>query len=144
MIHKKDILDRKFNKSLRGYDPVEVNYFLEMLADEFEKMEQRIQELGPLEKQFSDADAKSPKEIIAEAEETAKKIMTDAEKVSAEVLNTAKKQKELEKKEIIQLKNKKSKLIKTLKETIAQQRQLINYLSNLEEDQEDLVVDDQP
>ncbi len=137
MIHKKDILDRKFNKAFRGYDPVEVNYFLEMVAEEFEKLEHRILELEPIEKQFSETNLKTPNDIIADAERTAKKLIADAEKISSDVLDMAKRQKESEKEEIIRLTNKKSKLIKTLKDTISQQRQLINFLGNIEDTQED-------
>ena len=52
MIKPSDILEREFNKTLRGYDPVEVRFFLEMLADEFKKLEEKLQELEPLERKI--------------------------------------------------------------------------------------------
>ena len=37
MIKHEEILEHKFRKVFRGYDPVEVKYFLEMIADEIKK-----------------------------------------------------------------------------------------------------------
>jgi len=134
MITKKDILERKFHKSLRGYDPVEIQYFLEMLAVEFEKMEKRIAELEPIEKQMQQMNVKSPEDVIKDAEERARKIVADAEKLAADVLNTAKKKKEAEEKDIVKLQKHKNQMIQLLKNAIRKQAELLNFISSLDND----------
>ncbi|MCD6441378.1 MAG: DivIVA domain-containing protein [Candidatus Marinimicrobia bacterium] len=134
MITKKDILERKFHKSLRGYDTVEIQYFLEMLADEFEKLEKRIAELEPIEKQMQQMNIKSPENIINEAGERARKIVADSEKLAEEVLNTAKKKKEAEEKDIVKLQIHKNQLIQLLKNAMRKQAELLNFISSLDND----------
>lgn len=134
MITKKDILERKFHKSLRGYDPVEIQYFLEMLAAEFEKLEKRITELEPIEKQMQQMNVKSPEDIIKDAEERARKTVADAEKLAADVLNTAKKKKEAEEKDIVKLQKHKNQMIQLLKNAIRKQAELLNFISNFDND----------
>jgi DivIVA domain-containing protein len=134
MITKKDILERKFHKSLRGYDPVEIQYFLEMLADEFEKLEIRIAELEPIEKQMQQMNIKSSENIINEAGERARKIVADAEKLAADVLNTAKKKKEAEEKDIVKLQIHKNQLIQLLKNAMRKQAELLNFISSFDND----------
>lgn len=136
MLKKNDILDRKFNKTLRGFDPVEVRYFLEMLAEEFEKLEERIVELEPIERQLHEMKVKSPDDLIADAEGKARKIIEDAEKLAADVIDRAKKQKETEKDEIAVLKNKKDRLVKSLSDALQKQADLIKSL-NTSEDREE-------
>jgi len=128
MIQRKDIIERKFNKSWRGYDPVEVNYFLEMLADEFEKVEKRLRELEPIENQLEQMKVTSPENIIKTAEEQAKKIVADAEKLATDVLDTAKQKKETEIEEIIKLEHHKNELIQLLNHTIKKQTELLDFL----------------
>jgi len=134
MITKKDILERKFHKSLRGYDTVEIQYFLEMLADEFEKLEKRIAELEPIEKQMQQMNIKSPENIINEAGERARKIVADSEKLAEEILNTAKKKKEAEEKDIVKLQIHKNQLIQLLKNAMRKQAELLNFISSLDND----------
>ena len=137
MIQRKDIIERKFNKSWRGYDPVEVTYFLEMLADEFEKMEKRLRELEPIENQFEQMKVTSPEDIIRTAEEQAKKIVADAEKIATDVLNTAKQKKAIETEEIIKLEHHKNELIQLLTEAIKKQTELLKFLSSFKSNDED-------
>ncbi|HCK98887.1 MAG TPA: hypothetical protein DHW42_02100 [Candidatus Marinimicrobia bacterium] len=134
MITQKDILERKFHKSLRGYDPVEIKYFLEMLAAEFEKLEKRIAELEPIEKQLKQMDVKSPEDIIKDAEERAWKIVNDAENLAADVLNTAKKKKEAAENDIVKLQNHKNQIAQLLKNAIRKQGELLNFLSRFDND----------
>ena len=134
MIQKKDILERKFNKALRGYDKVEVRYFLEMLAEEFGKLESRIKELEPIEKQLKQMDIKSPENIIIDAEERARKIVYDAEKLASDVLDAAKQKKESEKEEIVKLQHRKNRLIQTLNDAIRKQADLLSFLKGAIED----------
>ncbi len=135
MIHEKDILERKFNKALRGYDKVEVRYFLEMLAEEFGKLESRIKELEPIEKQLKQMDIKSPENIIKDAEARARKIVYDAEKLASDVLDTAKHKKESDKEEIVKLQHRKNRLIQTLNDAIRKQADLLNFLKGDTEDE---------
>jgi DivIVA domain-containing protein len=134
MIHEKDILERKFNKALRGYDKVEVRYFLEMLAEEFGKLESRIKELEPIEKQLKQMDIKSPENIIKDAEERARKIVYDAEKLASDVLDATKHKKESEKEEIVKLQHRKNRLIQTLNDAIRKQADLLCFLKGDTED----------
>ncbi|MBU4443670.1 DivIVA domain-containing protein [bacterium] len=135
MIHEKDILERKFNKVFRGYDKVEVRYFLEMLAEEFGKLESRIKELEPIEKQLKQMGIKSPENIIKEAEERARKIVYDAEKLASDVLDAAKQKKEFEKEEIVKLQHRKNRLIQTLNDAIRKQADLLSLLRDVTEDE---------
>jgi len=135
MIHEKDILERKFNKALRGYDKVEVRYFLEMLAEEFGKLESRIKELEPIEKQLKQMDIKSPENIIKDAEARARKIVYDAEKLASDVLDAAKHKKESDKEEIVKLQHRKNRLIQTLNDAIRKQADLLNFLKGDTEDE---------
>lgn len=135
MIHEKDILERKFNKALRGYDKVEVRYFLEMLAEEFGKLESRIKELEPIEKQLKQMDIKSPENIIKDAEARARKIVYDAEKLASDVLDAAKQKKESGKEEIVKLQHRKNRLIQTLNDAIRKQADLLNFLKGDTEDE---------
>jgi DivIVA domain-containing protein len=137
MIQRKDIIERKFNRSWRGYDPVEVTYFLEMLADEFEKMEKRLSELEPIENQLEQMKVTSPENIIKTAEEQAKKIIADAEKLATDVLDTAKQKKETENEEIIKLEHHKNELIQLLNKAIRKQTELLNFLSSFKSSEED-------
>jgi len=134
MIHEKDILERKFNKALRGYDKVEVRYFLEMLAEEFGKLESRIKELEPIEKQLKQMDIKSPENIIKEAESRARKIVYDAEKLASDVLDATKQKKESEKEEIVKLQHRKNRLVQTLNDAIRKQADLLSLLKCDKED----------
>ncbi|MBC8491878.1 MAG: DivIVA domain-containing protein [Candidatus Marinimicrobia bacterium] len=134
MIKKQDILERKFNKVFRGYDTVEVRYFLEMLAEEFGKLESRIKELEPIEKQLNQMNVKSPENIIKDADERARKIVYDAEKLASDVLDATKQKKESEKEEIVKLQHHKNRLIQTLNDAIRKQADLLSFLKGVTED----------
>jgi len=134
MIKKQDILERKFNKVFRGYDTVEVRYFLEMLAEEFGKLESRIKELEPIEKQLNQMNVKSPENIIKDADERAREIVYDAEKLASDVLDATKQKKESEKEEIVKLQHRKNRLIQTLNDAIRKQADLLSFLKGVTED----------
>jgi len=134
MIKKQDILERKFNKVFRGYDTVEVRYFLEMLAEEFGKLESRIKELEPIEKQLNQMNVKSPENIIKDADERAREIVYDAEKLASDVLDATKQKKESEKEEIVKLQHHKNRLIQTLNDAIRKQADLLSFLKGVTED----------
>ena len=131
MIQKNDILERKFNKTFRGFDPVEVRYFLEMIADEFEKLEARIVELEPIEKQLKDMKIKSPDDLIREAEQKAQKLIADAEKLASDIIGQAKLLKEKEAERITALRHNKDRLVKSLNDALDKHKDLINMLNNV-------------
>lgn len=128
MIKPSDILDSDFNKTFRGYDPVEVRYFLEMLAEEFKKLEERLQELGPLEREKEKNGTKSTKEIMKEAAEKAARVVFDAEKVASDTLSTALEEKSKIKNSIMELKHDRDKLVHALRQVINSQTDLIKIL----------------
>ncbi len=128
MIKSSDILEHKFNKTLRGYDPVEVRFFLEMLADEFKKLEERLQEMEPLEREREKNKNKSIEEIMKEANEKAARIVLDAEKVATDALSAARKEKSKIEDSIIELKYGRDKLIHALRQVINSQTGLIKIL----------------
>jgi len=130
MIKPSDILEREFNKTLRGYDPVEVRFFLEMLADEFKKLEERLQELEPLERKIEKNKNKNVEEIMKEATEKAARVVFDAEKVAADALNAARKEKSKIEDSIIELKHDRDKLVHALKQVINSQTNLIKILDD--------------
>lgn len=128
MIKQSDILEHEFSKTLRGYDPVEVRFFLEMLADEFKKLEERLQEMEPLEREREENKNKSVEEIMKEATEKAARVVFDAEKVAAAALSAARKEKSKIEDSIIELKHGRDKLIHALKQVINSQTNLIKIL----------------
>ncbi|RKY57092.1 MAG: hypothetical protein DRP89_00025 [Candidatus Neomarinimicrobiota bacterium] len=130
MIKPSDILEREFNKTLRGYDPVEVRFFLEMLADEFKKLEEKLQELEPLERKIEKNKNKNVEEIMKEATEKAARVVFDAEKVAADALNAARKEKSKIEDSIIELKHDRDKLVHALKQVINSQTNLIKILDD--------------
>lgn len=128
MLQKKDIIERKFNRTFRGYDPVEVKYFLEMLADEFEKLFDRLNELEPVIKEFEEGKGRTPHDIIRDAESRAENIIEDAEKLAADVLDKAKRAKAREEEKILHLKHERDKLSQLLENIIEKQRQFLKLL----------------
>jgi len=128
MITKKDILERKFNRSLRGYDPVEVRYFLEMLADEFQRLRDRISKLEALEKELEQMEGQSVEDMLQKATEKAANIVMDAEKVASDALKSARSEKQKIETTVLQLKNERDKLIHAMEQIIATQKDLVNLL----------------
>ncbi len=140
-----DIRKQEFRKVIRGYDPVEVDTFLEMVADEYEslfksksewssklkRLEDRLKEYQEIEKtlqktlmeaqnSFSKSKENSKKEaelIIKEAEITANKIIEDSRRESARLKN-----------EIMLLKAQKESLAIRLKHILKSQIELIQIL----------------
>ena len=140
-----DIRKQEFRKVIRGYDSIEVDTFLEMVADEYEslvrsksewnsklkRLEDRLKEYQEIEKtlqktlmeaqnSFSKSKEDSKKEaelIIKEAEITANKIIEDSSRESARLKN-----------EIMLLKTQKESLAIRLKHILNSQIELIKIL----------------
>lgn len=140
-----DIRKQAFRKIMRGFDPVEVEAFLEMVADEYEsvlkgrkeliekigKLEKRVAEVDRMEEQLQNAlmdaqktstasQAHSKKEsdlIIREAELKAGKILEDSRRELANMKN-----------ELNLLKYQKTSFIARLKQLLRSQIDLIQVL----------------
>jgi cell division initiation protein len=132
MLKPEDIVGRKFSKVFRGYDPVEVEYFLKMLSDEFQKMEGRIKDLEILEKEKEKFKGKSYTEIISEAKSEAKKIIADAENRSSEVLEAARKEKEKIEESVLDIKHKRDKLVAKISNIVKENSRMIYILEDVD------------
>lgn len=132
MIKPDEIVERRFRKTWRGYDPVEVNYFLEMLADEFLRLEERANKLEAQANEYERA-RKSYDKIVKEARDRAAQIILDAESVAASVLNTAQHQKQQIEDEILKLRHAREELIHQIQQVVQKQQQLLEMLSATEE-----------
>ncbi len=125
MITLKDIINRKFNKTFRGYDPVEVHYFLEMMGEEFKKMETKIRDFEQIDIEFRKIDGTTPGQILAGATEKAAQIVIDAERVATEALQGAKREKDKIDKTITNLKFEREKIIHSFKQIVKKQNDII-------------------
>lgn len=81
---------KEFKMKPNGYDPEEVDVFLDSIIDEFEDMQREIQSL-----RASAARPKpAPAPAIPESTETAQKLLANAQRVSDETMADARKQAE--------------------------------------------------
>ncbi|MFA4838319.1 MAG: DivIVA domain-containing protein [Candidatus Neomarinimicrobiota bacterium] len=133
MIQPQDILEREFKKSFRGYDPIEVRYFLQLLADEVEKLKRRILEMEPLEKERDAIRAIQPEKILQEATDKAEQMIRDAEDVAHRALQAATAEKEKIETAIQSLKHQRNKLIRQLESVHKNQAKVIDFLSGDDE-----------
>jgi cell division initiation protein len=89
------IKKQEFKKSLRGYDPIEVDTFLEMLSNEFEELTKQNKELkdkvAELELQVKDyrQQEKALQQPLIQAQEMADKTMSNAQREAAMILKDA-------------------------------------------------------
>lgn len=132
MIKTGDIRTRKFRKIFRGYDPVEVRHFLEMLADEFKQMEENLEKMEALVAEF-DQTRKGRDKIIKEAQDRAARIILDAESISSGVVISAEHQKKQLQDSIETLSHERNKLIQSLRNTLKTQTELLAQLENPED-----------
>jgi len=132
MIKTNDIRIRKFRKVLRGYDPVEVKYFLEMLADEFGQMEANLEKMEALVAEF-DQTRKGRDKIIREAQDRAARIILDAESISSGVVVSAEHQKKQIQDSVELLNHERNKLIQSLRNTLITQTELLAQLEKTED-----------
>jgi len=82
---------KEFKTKAHGYDPEEVDIFLDEIADEFEEMQGEIQALRNAARQQSSAPAPAPAPPPAsvEAAETVQKLLANAQRVSDETVADA-------------------------------------------------------
>ncbi len=127
MIKTNEIRDRQFRKVFRGYDPVEVKYFTEMLADEFAQMEEKLEKLEAIVNEF-DQTRKGRDKILQEAQDRAASIIMDAESIASEVIANAETKKRQIQEAIDQLNLEQNKLIQRLRSVLKNQAEILTWL----------------
>jgi len=127
MIKTDEIRDRRFRKVFRGYDPVEVKYFTEMLADEFAQMEEKLEKLEAIVNEF-DQTRKARDKILQEAQDQAASIIMDAESIASEVIANAETKKGQIQETIDQLNLEQNKLIQQLRSVLKNQAEILTWL----------------
>ena len=127
MIKTNEIRDRQFRKVFRGYDPVEVKYFTEMLADEFAQMEEKLEKLEAIVNEF-DQTRKGRDKILQEAQDRAASIILDAESIASEVIANAETKKRQIQEAVDQLNHEQNKLIQQLRSVLKNQAEILTWL----------------
>ncbi len=127
MIKTNEIRDCQFRKVFRGYDPVEVKYFTEMLADEFAQMEEKLEKLEAIVNEF-DQTRKGRDKILQEAQDRAASIILDAESIASEVIANAETKKRQIQEAIDQLNHEQNKLIQRLRSVLKNQAEILTWL----------------
>ncbi|HPC35010.1 MAG TPA: DivIVA domain-containing protein [Candidatus Marinimicrobia bacterium] len=127
MIKTNEIRDRQFRKVLRGYDPVEVKYFTEMLADEFAQMEEKLEKLEAIVNEF-DQTRKGRDKILKEAQDRAADIIMNAESIASEVVTKAENKKKQIQNAIDKLNLEREKLVQRLQNVLKNQAALLALL----------------
>ena len=127
MIKTNEIRDRQFRKVFRGYDPVEVKYFTEMLADEFAQMEEKLEKLEAIVNEL-DQTRKGRDKILQEAQDRAASIILDAESIASEVIANAETKKRQIQEAIDQLNLEQNKLIQRLRSVLKNQAEILTWL----------------
>ncbi len=140
-----DIKKQGFNKVLRGYDPVEVETFLEMVAEEFEqlireknnlsdevlKLKTQLRDYQEVEKTFKES-LMSAQQTMNQSRENSKReatlIIKEAEVKAEKIIENAKKQLINIKNEIMVLKAQKDSFAKRLKHLLESQIELLQVL----------------
>lgn len=140
-----DIKKQEFKKNLRGYDPVEVDAFLEMVADEFEstlrEKNQLADEVLRLRTQLQDylQVEKTLKETLVNAQENvavskqtsqreADLILREAELKAEKIIENARMKLERLKNDILVIKAQKESFARRLRHLLESQIELINVL----------------
>lgn len=88
-IVKKDILDKKFNRSKKGYDEFEVDQFLDLVAAEVDNLIKEKEEAVKLLDEYR-ASENNLKEVLLIAQRTANNLVDDAKVKADEIIESAK------------------------------------------------------
>lgn len=140
-----EIRKQEFKKTLRGFDPIEVRTFLEMVAEQFEKQLEEMKRLNnkliELETQLknyqeSEKDLRETlfnvQEVKKQSEESSKRqadlIVKEAELKSIEILENARKQARQIREEVGWLKSQKESFINRLRHILISQVELLSVL----------------
>ena len=140
-----DISKQEFKKTMRGFDPVEVQSYLEMIGSELEKIlstnkeqERKLIELETELKNYKEVE-KTLKATLMNVQETSSKsrensrkeadlILREAELSAANIVENAKREKQSLQEEIITLRTQKQSLIARLRHVLNSQLELMDVL----------------
>ena len=78
---------KEFKVKPSGYDPEEVDVFLDSIIDEFENMQREIQSL-----RAAASRQRAPAPVVSDTSESAQKLLANAQRVSEETMAEARKQ----------------------------------------------------
>ncbi len=140
-----EINKQEFKKVMRGYDPVEVETFLEMLGNEFEKLlnenknnEKRLIELETELKNFKEHETTLKQTLVNLQESTTKSrenskkeadlIRREAELAASEVIDKARREVQSLREEKVTLETQKRSLVSRLRHVLTSQMELLDVL----------------
>lgn len=140
-----EIKKQEFRKALRGYDPIEVQTFLEMVAEEYEKnleenkslsrrlieLETKLQDYQETEKTLQET-LVNVQEVKKQSEESSKRqadlIVKEAELKALEIMENARKQARQMRDEVSWLKSQKESFINRLRHILISQIELLSVM----------------
>lgn len=140
-----DIKKQIFKKAMRGYDPIEVETFLEMVAEEFEllfrqknelsdevlKLKTQLRDYQEVEKTFKES-LMNAQQTMNQSRENSKRestlIIKEAEVKAEKIIENTKKQLNDMKNELMVIKAQKDSFAKRLKHLLESQIELIKVL----------------
>ncbi len=146
-----EINNQEFKKVMRGYDPVEVDTFLEMLGNEFEKLlnagassEKRLIELETELKSFKEHESTLKQTLVNVQESTSKSrenskkeadlIKREAELAASELIDKARREVQKLREELVTLETQKTSLLSRLRHVLTSQMELLDVLELDEKD----------
>ncbi|MFQ6617236.1 MAG: DivIVA domain-containing protein, partial [Fidelibacterota bacterium] len=147
-----DIRKHEFKKSVRGYDRDEVDYFLELISEEYEnllrkknELEKRVREMQKQIEEYKQVE-KSLQETLISAKETsdrslqnskkeAELIINDAELKADKIIEEARRKASIIESEITRLKVQKDAFTIRLKNILKSQLELVEMMDEEEVDE---------
>ena len=153
-----EIRKYEFKKVLRGYDPDEVRYFLEMIADELEALnrekseleskvkshQEKLQEYRQIEKSMQDAlivAKETSDRSMANTKKESKLIIADAEAKADRIVEGARKEASKIRQDIEKLRMQKDSFIVKIKNILRSEFELIDALDKSDTKFEDVDLD---
>lgn len=150
-----EIRKYEFKKVLRGYDPDEVRYFLEMIADELEALnrekseletkvkshQEKLQEYRQIEKSMQDAlivAKETSDRSMANTKKESKLIIADAEAKADRIVEGARKEANKIRQDIEKLRMQKDSFIVKIKNILRSEFELIDALDKSDTKFEDI------
>lgn len=140
-----DIRKQEFRKTLRGFDPIEVQTFLEMVAEEYEQLLEKNKQLNnrqiELETKLKDYQENEKnlretllnvQEVKKQSEESSRKqadlLIKEAELKAIEIIENARKQARQMRDEVSMLRSQKESFINRLRQILISQVELLSVL----------------
>ncbi len=140
-----DIRKQEFKKTLRGFDPIEVQTFLEMVGEEYEQLQEKNKQLSnrqiELETKLKDYQENEKnlretlynvQEVKKQSEESSRKqadlVIKEAELKALEIIEMARKQARQMRDEVTILRTQKESFINRLRQILISQIELLSVL----------------